>query len=426
MVVAFAIIGVKAVAMAKDIATASTFGTSDAADAFLIAMVMPSFLIGLAAGSLEAALVPTFIEVKLRDGVDAANRLLGTVTIAALGLLTALTVLLAVAGKMLLPLIGSGFTPEKTALTGRLLLVLLPVIVLSGLATIWTSVLNANGHVAIAAVSGVAVPCISAMALLLASRIDVYALALGVLAGYVVQLTILAWVLRRTHVPVAPRWGGLSPEVRIVFHQYTPMVVASLLLTSSPLIDQTMLAGLGSGSVSQFFYGAKIVSVVAGIGSLAVGTAVLPYFSRLVAAKDWEAVQRTLKLYGGAILLVTIPVTAILMFESREIVRVLFERGEFTSQSAGTVSQVQFWSAIQIPFYTLGILFVRLISSLRANRILMWGTGISFFVNIGGDYALRSVMGVAGVALATTLVYIVSLLFLSLMLRRELIKRKLA
>jgi putative peptidoglycan lipid II flippase len=185
-----------------------------------------------------------------------------------------------------------------------------------------------------------------------------------------------------------------------------------------------MLAGLGSGSVSQFYYGTKIVGVVSGIGIIAVGTAVLPHYSRLVAAKDWPGVRRTLKVYGVAILLAVIPATAILMVGSREIVRILFERGEFTSASADVVSHVQVWSAIQIPFVVFSTLFVRLISSLRANRILMWGTGISFVVNIVGDYVLRSLMGVAGIALATTLVFVISFFFLAFMLRRELIKRE--
>jgi putative peptidoglycan lipid II flippase len=424
MVVASATVAVRFVAMLKDIATAATFGTNDSADAFLIAMVLPAFLISLAAGSVEAALIPSFVEVKMRDGVEAAHRLLGTITIAAMALLLVLTVALAWTGRMLLPLVGSGFNAEKTALTSNLLLVVLPMILLSGICTIWTSVLNANGQVAIAAFSAVAVPLVSAAALLLASRIDAYALALGVLVGTAIQTGVVGCAMRQSGVPLLPRWGGLTSDARVVFRQYMPMVVASLLLISAPLIDQTMLAGLGSGSVSQFYYGTKIVGVVSGIGIIAVGTAVLPHYSRLVAAKDWPGVRRTLKVYGVAILLAVIPATAILMVGSREIVRILFERGEFTSASADVVSHVQVWSAIQIPFVVFSTLFVRLISSLRANRILMWGTGISFVVNIVGDYVLRSLMGVAGIALATTLVFVISFFFLAFMLRRELIKRE--
>jgi putative peptidoglycan lipid II flippase len=309
-------------------------------------------------------------------------------------------------------------------LTGDLQLVSLPMMLMCGICMIWTPVLNAEGQVAIAALSSVTVPLVSAAALLLASRIDAYALVLGVIGGYFAQTIVLAWAMTRSGLPLLPRWGGISPQARVVFRQYAPMVVASLLLTSAPLIDQAMLAGLGSGSVSQFYYGAKIVGVVSGVGITAVGTAVLPHYSRLVAAKDWLGIQRTRKVYGFVILLAVIPTTAILMLGSREIVRLLFERGEFTSASADVVSSVQIWSALQIPFMVLNTVSVRLISSLRANRILMWGTAISFVVNIVGDYLLRAVMGVSGIALATTLVYIVSFCFLTVMLRRELIKRE--
>jgi len=75
---------------------------------------------------------------------------------------------------------------------------------------------------------------------------------------------------------------------------------------------------------------------------------------------------------------------------------------------------------LQVPFYTLGILFVRLISSIQANYILMWGTVISFILNITLDYLLMRILGVAGIALSTTLVYMTSCVFLWVMLHRKL------
>jgi len=84
------------------------------------------------------------------------------------------------------------------------------------------------------------------------------------------------------------------------------------------------------------------------------------------------------------------------------------------------VSQVQAMYVLQVPFYALGMLFVRLISSLRANSILMWGTAINFLINIMLDYLFMSWWGVAGIALSTACVYVISCFYLGVMLRWKL------
>jgi O-antigen/teichoic acid export membrane protein len=58
------------------------------------------------------------------------------------------------------------------------------------------------------------------------------------------------------------------------------------------------------------------------------------------------------------------------------------------------------------------MLLVRLTSALRENRILMWGSGINLAVNIVLTYVLMHHLGVAGIALATSLMYAVSVAYL--------------
>src|ERR1700675_4753438 len=64
---------------AKVVVTARYFGTSDALDAYLIAFVLPSFVADTAAGSLIPSFLPAFIEVRQKQGIEAAARLYGSV-----------------------------------------------------------------------------------------------------------------------------------------------------------------------------------------------------------------------------------------------------------------------------------------------------------------------------------------------------------
>jgi putative peptidoglycan lipid II flippase len=196
------------------------------------------------------------------------------------------------------------------------------------------------------------------------------------------------------------------------------MMAGSFLMGSTSLVEQSMAAMLGPGSVSALAYGSKVTALLLGIGSVAVSTAVLPHFSRMVTRGDWSGVRHTLLTYARLIVLITLPLTVVLIYFSEPVVRLLFQRGAFTEADTQLVAWVQALHTLQIPVFVLGILIVRLISALQANRILMWGAGINLLFNIAATYLLMKWLGVAGIALSTSLMYLLSTSFLLYMALR--------
>jgi putative peptidoglycan lipid II flippase len=248
----------------------------------------------------------------------------------------------------------------------------------------------------------------------------IYVLAVGTLGGFVMNGGLLAWSLVRHGFPIIPDWIGMTHATKKVIHQCIPLVVATVLMGSTTVVDQAMAAMLGPGSVSTLNYGNRVVALVLGIGSISLGTAIFPHFSRMVAVNDWNGVRHTLKTYISLILLFSVPLTLGLVYFSEPLVRLLFERGAFTSSDADLVSGVQALFLFQVPFYLLGILIARLISSIRANNILLWAALINLFLKIMFNYFLMHQIGVAGIALSTTLVYVVSFIFCFTMLHKKM------
>lgn len=407
----------KIVAMAKEMFVAAAFGTGDAMDAFLVAILLPSYAINVLAGQMNAALIPVFVEVREKEGAAQAQRLFSGALVFSIALLAGATLLLGLAAPLVLPLLCSGFAPAKLQLTIQLFYLLLPLIVLTGLVMNCEAALNAGEKFALAALAPAVVPLATvAAAWALAARWGVHALVLGVVAGTLLQLGLVIAALRRRGVGFTPRWRGLEPGIRRMIAQYFPAAAASAMMCSTQLIDQSMASMLAPGSVASLNYGNKLVALALTIGTMALGTAVLPFFSKMVAASDWTGLRHTLKTYLRLILLVTIPLVAAGMLLSRPLVALLFERGSFTAADTARVAGIQSMLLLQIPFYTLTILFVRMISSLQANKVLMWGTAISFVVNISLNYILMQFMGVAGIALSTSIVYAVLCVFLGTVL----------
>ena len=408
-------------ATVKELLVAHRFGTGDALDALLIALLLPSLASNVIAGSFSAAIVPTLIHIRENQDHEAVGRLFSNVMMGSTILLLSVSVFLALTASFVLPLLGSGFSPEKQALTRSLFFMLLPVLLISGLGTVWAAVLNAYERFALAAVSPVMIPLMAIVFLFSMGKMwGIYALAAGTVAGFITQVALLAWGVRRQGFLLHLRWYGFDPALKRVAKQYVLMVVGALLMSCMGLVDQAMAAMLGPGSVSSLSYGNKIVALILGIGSLSVGTAVFPYFSRLVAVNDWNGLRRTLKGCGILILLVTVPITVGLIYFSKPLIRVLFERGAFTSADTLRVSQIQIFLLFQVPFYLLAILIVRLLSSLNKNIVLMQAAMINLVSKVILNYVLIQWLGVAGIGLSTALVCLISLGYCFAILNKQI------
>lgn len=407
-------------AIVKELVVARQFGTGDAVDALLIAFLLPSFAVNVFAASCNTAFIPTFIRVRENEGRDKAQQLLSGVIICNTTILIIVSAMLALTATFTLPILGSGFSTSKLELTRSLFFIFLPILVISGLKMTWAAVLNASDRFALVALSPGVIPLAMIAMFFLTSRIwGIYSLAVGTLCGYMIEAGLLAWGLRHSGFHLTLHWHGLDHALRNVINQYIPVVAGAAMMSGTILIDQSMAATLGTGSVSTLNYGGKVLTLILGIGSVSLSTAVFPHFSRMVAASDWGGIRHTLKTYIYLILLVTIPLTIILVYFSLPIVRLFFERGAFTSADTWRVGQVQSLFLLQAPFYFLGILIVRLISSLNMNRVLMEVAIINLLSKLFFNYFLMKRMGVAGIALSTTLMYIVSFIYCSIMFYRR-------
>ncbi len=191
-----------------------------------------------------------------------------------------------------------------------------------------------------------------------------------------------------------------------------PMLAGGFLMGSTSVVDQSMAAMLPGGSVAALSYAGKIVGLILAIGATALSTAALPYFSQMVAQNDWAGCRHTLKRYSVLIFVTTVPLTLALMAFSRPLVRLVFQRGAFTAADTDLVSWVQICYSIQIPFYIGSMLFVRFLSSIRRNDVMMYGSGISLILDVSLNLVLMRVWGIAGIALSTSLVYVAAFLFL--------------
>ena len=320
LVVVVMTVAVKFAAVVKELMVAEHFGTGAMVDAFLFAYLLPAFAINVLSGSFSAAMMPTYIRTMDNKGKDAADKLFTSLMLIGVLFLIISTLVLAVFAPALLSLLGAGFNEQTIVLTHDLFYWLLPIIVLTGCGHLFSSIINAGERFAIVALTPAITPIFTIIALtFFAEQWGIFALVAGAVIGAGIELLILIGVAARRGIPVLPRWNGMTEELRSVIGQYTPMIAGAFLMSSTALVDQSMAAMLESGSVATLNYANKVVAMILGIGSMALGTSVLPHFSRLVGSEDWAGLRHTFKTYTRLIIFTTVPITALLIHFSEPI-----------------------------------------------------------------------------------------------------------
>lgn len=412
---------VKIAAVAKDVLVARAFGLGDELDAFLIALVVPSFLAGVVAYSFNGAFMPAYIRLTEHRGVEAGQRIFANIIVINFAVLAACALLVALVGRYLLGVVAPEFSEQKLELTYRLYLILLPMLLLQGQAILWGSVLNAGEKFALVAFAPILTPLAAIVALLAAvPNVGVTALAWAAVIGCAAELLIIGMVLARRGLLPFPAWHPAMPETGAVLRQYVPLVLSSIIMSSAPVINQAMASWLGPGSVSALNFGGKIPSFLGEIGISALGAAVLPHFARLAAQGDRESVRHTLRTYARWIIIVSIPLTVVFIAGSHTLVYLLFERGAFRPEDTALVARIQQMYLLQTPFLILALLGVRLLVAMGKNHLLTIMSVINLAVNVGANLIFMRWLGVPGIALSTTLVHAVSMTMILFLVMRLL------
>ncbi|HTM54321.1 MAG TPA: lipid II flippase MurJ [Pirellulales bacterium] len=413
---------VKLVAFGKDWLVAQRFGASDEVDAFLVALVLPSYAI-VVAQSFALAFVPTYIRVWHGSGAAAALRLTRGVLGCAAAALVLTTIVLVPLAPLLLRLIAAGFDDEKLALTLRLLYVLAPTILVAGFSSVFASLLNAHERFRAAALAPLALPAFTLVLFWLGrERYGIYALAVGTLVGFAAEFVILGLAAHRQRLLAWPTLQA-DENARRVGIQYVPVALASLLMSSSMVIDQSMAATLASGSVATLSYGNKMVSLLLGIVAASLSTVLFPRFSKLIAAGRWDELKQLLRTFGQLIFALAIPAVVLLIVGSEPLVRLVFERGAFTSADTIAAAGVQRWLAPEIPFYILVMVGSRLLSALDAYQVTLRIGVLNLVLNVVGNYVFMSLFGVKGIAMSTSLVYVAATVVTLVAIRFKLAER---
>jgi len=410
----------------RDVMVARMFGAGMITDAFFMAFTIPNLLRRFfAEGSLTAAFVPVFSEEYHQRGAGDAQRLANR----CITLLVLVMAILVAAGILFSPVItriigfGFGSVSGKLELTDILNRIMFPYIGLVSLLALVTGILNVRGHFFMPSLSPLFLNLAMIFSALFLGRLfdrPIFALAVGVLIGGIVQLLVQYPVLANYQIRFRPDLGfWKDAQVRKITTLMLPGIAGVAIYQINIIVSRLLASFLPEGAVSYLYYGQRLFEFPQGIFIVSLAQAALPMMSRQVSENNMEGVRDSLGFSLSLITTFTLPAITGLMLCAQPIYSLFFYGGVFDQEALVN-------TATALMCYAPGLLFVgysricaQTFYALKDTRTPVLVSFWTLLINAGSGLLLMKPLGFIGLAVALTVSSGFNAVVLALMLKKH-------
>ncbi len=340
----------RVIGLARDTITSYYFGSSGALSAFIIASNVPTMIYDLLVGGmLSAALVPVFSAYTDPERRPELARIASTVLTLIACAMAVIVLFLELFAGPVASLLGDFDDPALQGVLENSLRLMAPALLLFGLTGGVTGLLYSLKRFSYTAISGAVFNLgIVIAAPLLARRIGVYALPLGIIGGSLMQLLVMVPGLRDLRLRVSAAWN--HPAVRRILRLYVPIALGLIVTQFQIVVDRRWASATGPQSVSWMKYATTLIQLPLGLVPVAVSLAALPSLSQHASIGDWDGFRRIFARGLRLVLVLLIPATVGLAALAEPVIRLLFEHGVFLPADTAM-------TAVALRLYLLGLLF---------------------------------------------------------------------
>ena len=239
----------------------------------------------------------------------------------------------------------------------------------------------------------------------------------GTILGFVAHLISLLFSISIKNKITIPNFSYQSSHWAPFWKGFGLMLGGQTLMSLTGLIDQFFASHLGAGAIAILSYANRILALILGVCSVAVSRATLPVFSQALAqgrreidivASHWMRIMFILGLVAMVTSWILAPVG----------VRLLYERGAFSTQNTEDVVEILRFGLLQLPFYFSGLVIVTYLSSRELFRLLFWSSVSGLCLKIVANLILVPIFGVKGLSLSTGIMYVGNFVFLFWMFKK--------
>ncbi len=414
----------KVLGLLRDVFIANYYGTSTEATAFLNASSIPVLFFDL---TLGAAILSSFIPVfngYLKNGekekaFEFSNSFINLIFV----ITFVFTIIGAICSSFLVELIAPGVTAEAKILTIKLLVILLPTTIFTGLAFCIVGILQSFDEFNIPAIISLVSNIVVILYLLLFnSKFGIFGLAVAMLIGWSLQLFIQLPSLIKKGYKYSFKLKIENEGIKSVIKLSLPILIGSWLQPVTVLINKHFASYLNNGSAaSALDYSNRLFIIIVGVFAFAITNYIFPAVSKLDIDRNKDEFADIMKGSIKAIILIIAPIFTGMMLLSTEIISVIYGRGEFNELSIRLSSTALFFYSIGMISYGINEIINKCFYALKKAYIPMIAavSGILTTIVISSLHMKTPYAGIGGLALSSSIGLMVVTLVLCIYVKKQ-------
>jgi len=407
----------------RSMVIAAHFGTGVEANAYVAAITVPDTVFQvLVGGAVGSAFIPVFQSYLAKGQGRDAWRL--TSSVINLGILVAgsTSLVLAIFAPQVMDILVPGRDDEFKALAASLSRILLITPAIFAASTFCASVLNSYHRFAVAALA----PLMYNLAIIggayfLSGPLGIYGLAVGAAIGAVLHLLIQVPALLRLGMQWHPVIDFGHGGVRQVAKLFAPRVLGLGVVQFNKVLSGVLFASfLVAGSMAYLDYAWLMIMTPLAL-AMAIGTAVFPTLSEASALERGSHVRQVFHVSLRMILFLTIPASIGLMVLGQPVIRLFFERNQFTAESTSATSYALVFFAIGLAGHATVEIVDRVFYALHDTRspvlVAVSAIGLNVVLSL---VLMQTPLNYGGLALANSIAALMEAGILIQLVRRRL------
>ena len=417
LVLVSAVLLTKILGLLRGILLSQNYGTGMEASAFTAVSNLPLLLFDVTFGTaISSAFVPVFNEKLSKNGEKQADKFASNF----LTIIVAFSLVISLAGvlfpKAAVMLVASGFRGQVDMMTlaSQLMRIVMPIISFACATFIFIGVLQSYGEfIAPALVSLFSNLSMILYFLTLNKTFKIQGLAVAFVIGWMLQFLFLIPFLKKKKFNYSFGFDLKSPDIRRVAILTLPLFIAALAQPINQLISSNLSSSVGENGVATVNYAYNAYYIVAGVFSYALTNMFFPEMSRKFALNDVNGATIICRDMLSNITAIIMPIMAFMGACSMPIIKILYQRGEFTSADTVNVS-------LLLSVYVLGMIFLswqdilnKFFYSMQKVVIPMICAAVGIVLNFILSFLLTRRFGLIGLATSTVIAGFIMTLILS-------------
>ena len=404
----------------RDIVLAQTFGAGEITDAYLTALNIPVVLFDGISAALGTTFIPIYFKIKSSKGQEEVNKFTSNI----LNIVIIISLIFVLLGVIFAPYIvkifAVGFKGDVFDLTvnySKILIFSMVFIAINGLVS---SYLVASGNVYISGAITIPFNIFVIIAIIFASVTESYVMVYGTLIAYIAQLLFQLPLLIKKGYKHRLTVNLRDENIRQILFLVIPVFIGSYINQINAVVNRTLASTLDSGSITALNYANKLNMCAVGVIAVAISTIMYPILSKLASEGNKKLFKINISKSINMIVIIMLPIMVVMTTFSKEIVKVLFEEGSFNSHDTYLTSTALFFYSIGILSYGLKELLAKSFYSLQDTKTPVRNATISVVINIVFSIILVNIMGIGGLALASSISATVTTMLLLISLRKKI------